>query len=67
LLGNLLVWTVVEANQLLGAQCGHGIGASLIVAELDLGHGGGEHFNDGSNLAANESLLRNVPEHGDFR
>jgi hypothetical protein len=34
---------VVEANQLLGPQRRHGIGAPLIIAKLDLGDGGGEH------------------------
>jgi hypothetical protein len=38
----------------------------LIVAELDLGHGGGEQFNNGPNLAANESLLGNIVQYGYF-
>jgi hypothetical protein len=39
----------------------------LIVTELDLSHRGGEQFDDGSYLAAHKSLLRHVPQHGDFR
>jgi hypothetical protein len=38
----------------------------LIVTELDLGHGGSEQFNDGSNLTANKSLLGYILEHGYF-
>jgi len=38
----------------------------LIVTEFDLGHGGSEQFNNGSNLTANKSLLGHIPEHGDF-
>jgi hypothetical protein len=57
---------VVEANQLLRPQGNHGVGAPLIVTELDLGHGRGEQFNDGSNLAANKSLLGHIVQHGYF-
>ena len=53
LLSYPLIRAVVKAYQLLGAQCGHGVGAPLIVTELDLGHKGGKQFHDGSNLAAN--------------
>jgi hypothetical protein len=66
LLGYLLVGAVVEANQFLRAQCSHGIGAPLIVTKFDLGYGGGEQFNDGSNLTANKALLGHIREHGDF-
>jgi hypothetical protein len=56
----------VEANQLLGLQGGHGIGASFIVTELDLGHGGGKQFNDGSNLTAYKSFIGHIVEYSDF-
>jgi hypothetical protein len=67
LLGYPFVWAMMEADQLLGAQCGHGVGASLIVTELDFGDGGSEQFYDCSNLAANKSLLGHVIQHSDFR
>jgi hypothetical protein len=67
LLGYPFVWAVVEADQLLRAQCSHGVGTPLIVTEFDLCHGGGEQFNDGSNLTANESLIGHILQHGDFR
>jgi hypothetical protein len=57
---------MVKANQFVSLQGGHGVGAPFIVTEFDLGHAGGEQFNDGSDLAANESLLRYVLENGDF-
>jgi hypothetical protein len=62
----LLIRAVVEANQLLRAQCSQGVGAPLIVTEFDLRYGGAEQFNDGSNLTANKSLLGYIREHGDF-
>jgi hypothetical protein len=65
-LGHPFVRTVVKANQLIGPQSGHGVCSPLIVAEFDLGHGGREYFNDGSNLAANEPMLGQIAEHGDF-
>jgi len=58
------VRAVVQANQFLGPQCSHGVCAPLVVAELDLGHGGGEQFNDGSNLAADKPLLGHILKHG---
>jgi hypothetical protein len=39
----------------------------LIVAELDLGHGGGKELDYRSNLAANEPFLGHILEHRDFR
>jgi len=66
LLGYPLARAVVEANQFLGPQCSHGVGASLVVTELNLGHGGREQFNDGSNLAAKKPLLGHILQHGDF-
>jgi len=66
LLPSLLVGAVVEADQLLRPQCGYGVGPSSIVTELDLGHGGGEQFNDRSNLIANQSYLGHVAQHSDF-
>jgi hypothetical protein len=57
---------MVKENQLVRAQCSHGIGAPLIVRELDLRHGGREQFNDRSNLAANKPLLGHVLKHRYF-
>ncbi len=65
-LGHPFVRPVVKAHQLLGAQGCHGVGAPLIVAKLDLGHGGGKQLDYSSNLATNKSLLGHIPEHGDF-
>ena len=63
-LGYLPAGPMMEANQLLRPQCSHGVGASLTVAELDLGHGGSQQFNDSPGLAANEPLVGHIPQHG---
>jgi hypothetical protein len=57
---------MVEANHFLRAQGYHGVGVPLIVTELNLGHGGGEQFDDGSNLTANKPLFGHIFEHCDF-
>jgi hypothetical protein len=57
---------MVEANYFLRAQGNHGVGAALIVTELNLGHGGGKQFDDGSNLTAYKPLFGHILEHGDF-
>ena len=66
MLSYLFKWLVVEANQVLRTQCSHGVGSSLIVAEFDFGHGGGEYLNNGSYLTAHETLLGHVVQHSDF-
>ena len=57
---------MVETNQLFRAQSGHGVGSPLIIAELDLGHGGSKQFDDCANLTANKPLIRNILQHGNF-
>ena len=56
-LRNVCKGAVVEANQLLRPQRRHGRGAPLIIAKLDLGDGGGEHFNNCSYLTTHETVL----------
>jgi hypothetical protein len=62
----MLERAMMEPNQLLCPQRNHGIGAPLIVAELNLGHRWGEQLDYGSNLAANEPMFRHILEYGNF-
>lgn len=51
---------VVEDDELVGAQGERGVGASLIIAELDLEHSGGKRLDDGPDLAPAEPPLWHV-------
>ena len=65
-LGYLLARPVMESDQFFRPQRCQGVRSPFVVAELDLSNAGGEKFNDGSYLAANESLFGQIMQHRNF-
>jgi len=66
LLGYPFIGSMVEANQHLEPQRCHGISASLVVAELDLRHGGREQLNNGPYLTASQPLFWHISQQSDL-
>jgi hypothetical protein len=58
--GYLLNGAVVVADYLVGPQRGRGVSASFVVTELDLGYGWRVQLDNGADLTAYESLLRQI-------
>jgi len=51
---------MVQTHQIRGAQREQGIGAPLVVAELDLENVRRETFDNGADLPAHQAVLRHV-------
>jgi hypothetical protein len=51
---------VVEAHQLFRLQRNHRVRLAIVIAKLDLVPAGSPALNDGANLAADQSLSRQV-------
>ncbi len=57
----------MEANQLVRCQCKHRVGMAFFVDKLDLERGIGKEFDDRSNLATRETVLRNILKKRHYR
>jgi hypothetical protein len=53
---------MMKNDQLLGPEGERGIGAALVIAELDLDDLGGERLDDRSDLAAHETSIGKILE-----
>ncbi len=55
---------VVKAHELFRLQSNHRVGAPLIITELDFIHSGRPAFHNGPDLAADETVFREVLQEG---
>ncbi len=51
---------MVENHDLVGAQGHHGVGATVVVAELDFEDSRSELLDDGADLATHEATIREI-------
>jgi hypothetical protein len=58
---------VMKAHELFRLQGNHRVSAPLIIAELDFIHSGRPALHNGPDLAANQTVFRQISQEGDNR
>jgi hypothetical protein len=62
--GGLVAWLVMKAHQLIGTKCERSVRLTGVIAELNFVQAGRKTLDDGADLAAPKSLLRDILEQG---
>ncbi len=55
-----MAWFMMKPHQLLGFECHHGVGAAVVIAELNFVHSRRPGFNNRADLPANKTFVGEI-------